>query len=107
MTTFKAKDVEAWRIPADLAELEAALDVGRLHVRMNHGAWWIVRRGGKTRRWVRDPQRWRVPIRVGLRETGAAEPYNLSIFRIRPPGAKSAPLAASRRPTLPPLPGDA
>jgi hypothetical protein len=107
MAYFKASDVEAWRVPADLGELEAALDVGRLHVRMNHGAWWIVRRNGKTRRWARTPERWRVPIRVGLHETGAAEPYNLSIFRIRPQGAKSAPLAGFSRPTLPPLPGDA
>lgn len=38
------------------------------------------RRNGATQRWKRDPQRFRIPIKFGLREYGEITPSNVSAF---------------------------
>ena len=56
-----------WYYPKTLEDLETALDSGKLFVAMNNGAWWQARRNGATRRWVRAPARYRIPIKYGFR----------------------------------------
>lgn len=48
-------------------ELETALDAGGLEAEMTNGRWWKLRRNGKTRTWKRDPKRFEVPVKAGLR----------------------------------------
>lgn len=71
-----------------LAELESALDSGRLQAHMRHGKWWDLRRNGQTKRWKRDPNRFRLPVKAGLRShyafTESDLPLNYSNFRLRP-----------------------
>ena len=86
--TFKASIAETWAAPASLAEAETALDAGRLYVRMSHAAYWQARRNGVTRIWKRDPARWRIPVKAGLRAHGTVEPGNLSHYRMRPVGER-------------------
>jgi hypothetical protein len=86
--TFKASDVEQWATPRDLGELERALDGGRLYVRMTHSAYWQARRNGRTQTWVRDPARFRIPVKAGLRAYGEATPDNLTHYRVRPVGER-------------------
>jgi hypothetical protein len=50
--------------------LEAILDSGELFAAMRNGNWWRLRRNGKTQTWKRDPLRFRIPIKAGLRATG-------------------------------------
>lgn len=52
------------------SNVEALLDAGRLQVQMAHGAWWAIRRNGATRRWKRDPARFYIPYKAGLKVYG-------------------------------------
>ena len=52
---------------ADIAYFEKALDSGRVEIAMVGGNWWKARRNGKTRRWVTDPMRFEIPMKVGLK----------------------------------------
>jgi hypothetical protein len=63
-----------------LYELETALDSGRLFVCVNRAKdqWWKARRNGKTQRWKRDPLRFRIPLKAGLRVTGAVTDADLA-----------------------------
>jgi len=54
----------------DKAMIEAALDSGRLKARMEKGAWWQVRRNGRTQTWKTRPGAWRIPIKVGFKTCG-------------------------------------
>lgn len=56
-----------------LEEIEAALDSGNLEIGMKNGRWWTARRNGKTKRWVRHPERFRIPFKVGLKTCGQFE----------------------------------
>lgn len=50
-------------------DFDAALDAGRLWVRSRgRGKWYRVRRNGATKRWKRQPGRFRIPVKVGLRQ---------------------------------------
>ena len=60
-----------WRNPINCADYEEALDSGCLFVTMAGGAWWQCRRNGKTQRWVKEPDRFRIPIKFGFRGYGA------------------------------------
>jgi hypothetical protein len=48
-------------------ELEAALDAGKLEVRMSHGKWWKARRNGKTKSALPGPA-WYIPCKIGFNE---------------------------------------
>jgi hypothetical protein len=54
---------------------------------MGRGVWWRVRRNGKTQTWKRDPERFRIPLKAGLRSYGEATAEALAddnIFRVEP-----------------------
>ena len=51
----------------ELSEIESALDAGRISVRMRNGKFWKVRRNGVTKRWVRKPNEFRIPVMFGFR----------------------------------------
>lgn len=87
-------------MPATLAELEAALDGGRLLALMAHRQYWLARRMGPTEESALADA-WRVPIRVGLDVYVYAEPHTLGLYRIRPRGARAKPQI---RPVGRPLP---
>lgn len=40
---------------------------GQLFVRMSNGNYWRCRRNGATKRWKRDPMRYRIPLKAGLK----------------------------------------
>ena len=50
-----------------LDDIEAALDCGQLWARMSNDKYWVLRRNGKTQRWKRDPSRFYIPVKAGLR----------------------------------------
>lgn len=56
-----------------LEQIEAALGSGKLWVSMNPRAYWRARRNGKTRRWVRSPGRFEIPIKMGLKGYGCID----------------------------------
>jgi len=64
-------------------EIERLLDTGKLEVAMRNGNWWRIRRNGKTQTWKRDPSRFRIPIKAGLRATGAIDSLDLEAQGIR------------------------
>lgn len=54
--------------------LESMLDSGRMEAAIRMGAgkpdrWWRLRRNGATKRWKRDPDRFEIPVKAGLRAT--------------------------------------
>jgi hypothetical protein len=51
---------------ADLTDLERALSHGCLWVRLNNGRYWKLRRNGATKRWKRNAERFRIPVKAGL-----------------------------------------
>lgn len=48
-------------------DLETALDAGNLWAAMANGRWWRLRRNGATQTWKRDPSRFSVPVKAGLK----------------------------------------
>lgn len=43
------------------------LDAGKLQIAMKNGRWWTIRRNGATRRWIKSPERIRIPIKFGFK----------------------------------------
>lgn len=83
----KQIDVSDWKAPRTREALETALDSGRLFVHMRNGAWWQARRNGRTQLWKRDPDRFRIPLKAGLRAYGEATAEALAdadLYRIKP-----------------------
>lgn len=66
-----------------LSDIERALDEGRLWWTAKRGNPWVVRRNGATKLWKTRPGEFRIPIKAGLRTTGAVEHDNLHLFEIR------------------------
>jgi hypothetical protein len=56
-------------MPMTLEQCEQALDSGRLHIQWHNGKWYTVRRNGQTKRWKRDPSRFRIPCKTGFKDT--------------------------------------
>jgi hypothetical protein len=54
----------------DLATIEAALNSGKMMVRMRNGNLWSVRRNGATKTWVRKPNEFRIPVKMGFKSYG-------------------------------------
>jgi hypothetical protein len=50
--------------------IESALDAGNLWALMGHGRYWRLRRNGRTQTWKRDPDRFRIPVKCGLKSCG-------------------------------------
>lgn len=67
------------------ADAEAALDAGRLFAVMANGRFWRCRRNGKTQTWKTRPDDYRIPVKAGLKATGAIEPHTLHQFRVETP----------------------
>ena len=55
---------------AFLDGLNEAIDAGRVWTAMSHGKYWRVRRNGATQTWKRDPNRFRIPVKFGLKGYG-------------------------------------
>lgn len=72
----------AWRHPANLMDIETALLGRKLYVSMRTNTWWLVRRNGAT--WLdRKRERWRIPLKAGLKSTFAiSEISDLTSLRI-------------------------
>ena len=62
--------VKLWANPANLMDIEKALDARCLYIAITNGRWWLARRNGATRKWVTRPDEYRVPIKYGLRGAG-------------------------------------
>lgn len=66
----------------DRSRIEAALDAGKLFVRMRNGNFWQARRNGKTQLWKTRPDDFRIPAKAGLRTTFQITEADLSTFGI-------------------------
>lgn len=49
-------------------EIETALDSHVLQARAPNGKWYDVRRNGRTKLWKREPDRFSIPVKCGLRD---------------------------------------
>lgn len=69
-----------------LQEVEAALANGQLFAKVYVNAGfgpvkcWQMRRNGATKRWARQPERFRIPFKVGLRQCGYITNENVGDF---------------------------
>jgi hypothetical protein len=72
------------------AEIETALDQGRLEILVGPDRWWRVRRNGRTQTWKTRPGEFRIPIKAGLRVYAAITDLNMDsgTFRVRTGGAQ-------------------
>jgi hypothetical protein len=64
-------------------QIERHLDAGELEVEMSNGRWWAIRRNGMTKTWKRDPQRYEIPVKAGLKSYGTIMPSTLPYFRVK------------------------
>lgn len=48
-------------------ETETALDNSTIWALMGNGRYWKLRRNGATKTWKRDPDRFQIPVKAGLR----------------------------------------
>lgn len=53
--------------------VEQLLDARRIEVSVGGGHWWVVRRNGATKLWKKSPERIRIPIKAGFRDTGVID----------------------------------
>jgi hypothetical protein len=65
-----------------ILEVEQLLDARRLQVKMTRGNAQTLRRNGMTKRWKRDPERFRIPVKHGFRGTGAIDSTDLDSLGI-------------------------
>lgn len=61
----------------ELQQIEAALDSGKILVRVYNGNLWSVRRNGKTQTQVKKPGEFRIPIKYGYRGYGAITQHDV------------------------------
>lgn len=64
-----------WTHPLGLPAIEQALDDHGLYVAVGNGKFWLARRNGATKRWKKDPERFRIPVKFGFKGTGAIDQY--------------------------------
>lgn len=50
--------------------VEQLLERRMIMANIGRGKWWEIRRNGATKRWKRSPEKFRIPIKAGLREYG-------------------------------------
>ncbi len=67
-------------------EIDTALDNHTLYIAMaKPGKWWQLRRNGATQTWKRDPSRFRIPVKFGLKGYEAiTETFPTDQLRIAP-----------------------
>lgn len=53
------------------SNIERLMDARMLQTLMHSGAWWDIRRNGQTQTWKKDPDRFRIPFKFGLKFRGA------------------------------------
>lgn len=53
------------------ANVDELIDSHRIEVKMASGAWWAIRRNGKTQTWKSQPGRIRIPYKYGFMGYGA------------------------------------
>lgn len=63
------------------ATIDKLLDEGRLEIKMKNGNWWQLRRNGATKRWKREPERFYVGVKAGLKVYGAIAFYDADLPR--------------------------
>lgn len=68
-----------------LAEIEAALDAGKLWYQVLPGRYWRLRRNGRTKTWQRPQPGWRIPVKWGFRFAGSVD--NADTVERSAPGA--------------------
>lgn len=56
---------------SDPAQLAEDVRYGHIYVAMTGGRWWRIRPNGALKLWKRDPKRFRLPWKAGLRVYGA------------------------------------
>ena len=81
---------DSWAIPQTRADVEAALDGGKLFLAMQGGRWWKARRNGATKLWKREPDRFVIPVKAGFKATGRVDQTWLGrgdLFRVEPTNA--------------------
>lgn len=76
-----------------LVELEHLLDAGCVWMLMSSGRYWKARRNGMTKRWVRSPERFLIPIKVGLGRRGQCD--SMSEITVKEIGVKEIGVASS------------
>lgn len=76
------KVANAEAIFVGIGVLNAEVDGGRVYAEMTSGRYWRVRRNGATQLWKRDLNRFRIPVKAGLRGYAAIENGNLKHFWI-------------------------
>lgn len=47
--------------------IDQLLDAGKIQIRMATGRWWTIRRNGATKRWIKNPERIRIPVKFGFK----------------------------------------
>lgn len=60
------------------SNIDTLLDTGRIEAAMSRGRWWKIRRNGKTKKWVTDENRIRIPVKAGLRATYAITEFDFN-----------------------------
>lgn len=51
--------------------IDQLIDAGQIEVAMQSGKWWKIRRNGRTKRWVNDPVRIKIPFKMGMYAFGS------------------------------------
>lgn len=69
---------DAMPISITRANVDDLLDRGQIEVRMKSGAWWSIRRNGKTQLWKSQPERIRIPYKYGMKGYGAITTWDFS-----------------------------
>lgn len=76
-------DERKWFNPVNRMDVEKALDKGMLYVAISDIKFWVARRNGATRTWIRDPKRFYIPVKYGFRGYGAiTETTDMTLLRI-------------------------
>jgi hypothetical protein len=97
-----AKAVEEARVNYKVAinryAAENALADGHLWALMCSGRWWRLRRNGATQTWKRDPQRFSIPVKCGLKS--CARITETSVIGVGNPQDKPDFLVSSNDPNI-------
>jgi hypothetical protein len=63
-----------------LSQIETALDAGEMFAVMANGRHWRIRRNGKTQTWEKSPERFRIPVKAGLKVCGEINQDSVIVF---------------------------
>lgn len=71
--------------------VESLLRAGFLEVAMKSGRWWRIRANGARKTWKREPSRFRLPFKAGLKNCGAITESDFVAGEIRADWFRIAP----------------